>query len=370
MDNFDELSIYKRFIMQELEKREDEEMGYLLQYENVAWFDEEQGELRILDRRVLPREKRFVVCKTYQDVAKAIKDMVTQSGGPFAACTMGLALAAKQYNNLDKKNYISKMQEAVKTITEVRPTTKDAMKELANSQYNLFYELIEKGATSQDIILRLKQNAIHLNNIRYKTNAMAGEHFANLVKDGSGVLTHCFGETCFGGFLRAFKKEGKQINIFCQETRPFLQGARLTANLANDLGFETTVITDASSSSLMASRKINYFVTATDVITQDGYVVNKVGTCNTAIVASYYSIPYYAIGFPSKKHKSINDVKIEMREGDEVLEFASMRVAEKGVKGLYPAFDITPPELIQGIATDKGIYNAKDIRSYLSGNIK
>ena len=350
--------------MQNFEKREDEGMGYLLQYENVAWFDEEEGVLRILDRRVFPREKRFVVCKTYQEVAKALKDMVTQSGGPFAACTMALALAAKQYRCLDKKNYILGMQEAVKAITEARPTTKDAMQELASSQYNLFYELIEE-ASSQDIILRLKQNAIHLNNIRYRINGDAGEHFANLVEDGMSVLTHCFGETCFGGFLRAFKRDGKKINIFCQETRPFLQGARLTASVANDLGFETTVITDGSSSSLMASGKVDYFVTATDVITQDGYVVNKVGTCNTAIVASYYSVPYYAIGFPSTKHKSVDDVKIEMREGNEVLEFASTRVAEKGIKGLYPAFDITPPQLIQGIATDKGIYNAKNIGSYL-----
>jgi len=356
--------------MQNSEKREDKGMGYLLQYENVAWFDEEESDVKILDRRVFPREKRFVICKTYQDIAKAIKDMVTQSGGPFAACTMGMTLAAEQCKHLNKKNYILGMQEAVKSITEARPTTKEAMGELATKQFNLFYELIDKGATSQDIILCLKQNAIHLNNIRYKTNAMAGEYFASLVKYGSSVLTHCFGETCFGGFLRAFKKEGKQINIFCQETRPFLQGARLTASLANDLGFETTVITDASASSLMASGKIDYFVTATDVITQDGYVINKAGTCNTAIVASYYSVPYYAIGFPSKKHKSINNIKIEMREGNEVLEFATVRVAEKGVKGLYPAFDITPPELIQGIATDKGIYNAKDIESYLSGNVK
>jgi eIF-2B alpha/beta/delta-like protein len=360
----------KRFIMKNLEKREDKGMGYLLQYENVAWFDEEEGVLRILDRRVFPREKRFVECKTYQDVAKAIKDMVTQSGGPFAACTMGLSLAAEQCKHLNKKNYILGMQEAVKTITEARPTTKDSMMALATSQYALFAELIEEGATSKDIILSLKRNAIHLNNIRYKINARAGENFANLVKDGMGLLTHCFGETCFAGFFRAFKKDEKQINVFCQETRPFLQGARLTASLANDLGFNVTVVTDASASSLMASGKIDYFVTATDVITQDGYVVNKVGTCNTAIVASYYSVPYYAIGFPSLKCKNIKDVKIEMREGNEILEFASIKVAEKGVKGLYPAFDITPPELIKGIATDKGIYNAKDIGSYLSGNVR
>lgn len=351
--------------MQNFEKREDEGMGFLLQYENVAWFDEEECVLRILDRRVFPREKRFVVCKTYQEVASALKDMVTQSGGPFASCTMGMALAAMQCGKLDEKSYILGMQDAMKTITEARITTKDAMQELANSQYNLFCELIKDGTTSQDIVLKLKQNAIHLNNIRYKTNGDAGGHFANLVADGMSVLTHCFGETCFGGFLRAFKRDGKKINIFCQETRPFLQGARLTASLANDLGFETTVITDSSSSSLMESEKVDYFVTATDVITQDGYVVNKVGTCNTAIVASYYYVPYYAIGFPSAKHKSVDDVKIEMREGNEVLEFASTRVAEKGVKGLYPAFDITPPQLIQGIATDKGIYKAEKIGEYL-----
>ncbi len=356
--------------MPSFEKREDEGMGYLLQYENVAWFDEEEGALRVLDRRIFPREKRFVVCKTYQDVAKAIKDMVTQSGGPFAACVMGMALAAFQHKKENKEDYIMSMREAMKAITEARPTTKDSMEVLANSQYKLFCRLIEEGASSQDIILSLKQNAIHLNNIRYKINARAGECFANLVEDEMGLLTHCFGETCFAGFLRAFKNDNKKVNIFCQETRPFMQGARLTASLANDLGFETTVITDSSSSSLMSNRKINYFVTATDVITQDGYVVNKVGTCNTAIVASYYSIPYYAIGFPSIKHKNIGDVKIEMREGDEVLEFASIRIAEKGVKGLYPAFDITPPCLIQGIATDKGIYNAKDIGNYLEGSVK
>ncbi|MGP1437998.1 MAG: s-methyl-5-thioribose-1-phosphate isomerase [Treponema sp.] len=356
--------------MKNIEKREDEGMGYLLQYENVAWFEEGEGLLRILDRRIFPRKKKFVVCKTHQDVAKALKDMVTQSGGPFAACTMGMALAAFQYKNQNKDAYILSMQEAMKSIIEARPTTKDSMEALANSQYNLFYKLIEEGAMSKDIVSSLKQNAIQLNNIRYKINAKAGEHFANLVKDGMSILTHCFGETCFAGFLRAFKKDDKKIKVFCQETRPFLQGARLTASLANNLGFETTVITDGSSSSLMANGKIDYFVTATDVITQDGYVVNKVGTCNTAIVASYYSVPYYAIGFPSLKHKDTKDIKIEMRQGDEVLECASIRMTEQGVKGLYPAFDITPPQLIQGIATDKGIYNAKEIGNYLIGNVR
>ena len=343
------------------EKREDWGMGYLLQYENVAYFYEDRECVEILDRRVYPEKKEKIICKDYLDVANAIKNMATQSGGQFMAAAMGMALASLQFKNMDKDAYILKMKEACEDIKNARPTTKEELTNIANSQFNLFKELIEKGAGTKDIIISLKNNAIDLTNTRYRLNAKAGEHFAKIVKDGDAILTHCFGETCFGGFLRSFNEDKKKVHIYCQETRPFLQGARLTASLAFDMGFHTSLVTDAMAAHLMSKKKINYFVSAADVITKDGHVVNKIGTFNTAIIASYFSLPYYAIGIISKKHSSIENIKIEMRDASDVLKFNGAKITSDGVEGLYPAFDITPPSLVSGIATENGIISPKDI---------
>ena len=343
-------------------KREDEGMGYLLQYENVAWFDEEKKEVRILDRRIFPQKKEFVLCSSYQEVAKAIKDMVTQSGGQFAAGAMGMVLASSQFKHLPKHEFLKEMENAKNEIINARPTTKEAMELIVNSQFALFNKLIKEGSSSYNIVKALKQNAIELNNERYNINAKAGEYFAKIVKDGQSVLTHCFGETCFAAFLRSFNEDKKIINIYCQETRPFLQGAKLTASLANDLGFSTTLITDGMVAFLMSQKKIDYFVTASDVITQDMHVINKVGTFNTAIVANYFSVPYYAIGIISQKHKTLDNIKIEMRNGEEITNFNGVPITANGVKGIYPSFDITPPNLIKGIATPEGIFEVESNR--------
>lgn len=335
--------------------RQDDGMGHLLKYENVAWFYEDEGVVKILDRRVFPQKKVFVTCSTYQEVAKAIKEMVTQSGGQFAAATMGMALAAFEFKNMGKDEYVAHMQDALHSFILARPTTKEAMSEMVTPQFERFKHLIACGASTDEIVTALKQGAIEANNLRYYINAKAGENFAKIVKDGQSVLTHCFGETCFAGFLRTFNNEGKKVKIYTQETRPFLQGARLTAVLAHDLGFDTTIVTDGMTASCMSTGKIDYFVTASDVITQDGHVVNKVGTLNTAIVASYYSVPYYAIGILSKKHKTIDDIKVEMRDGKDALYINDTCITEDGIKGFYPSFDITPPSLVSGIATDEGI---------------
>lgn len=346
------------------EKREDWGMGYLLQYENVAYFYEDRAEMEILDRRVFPEKREKIRCRDYLDVVMAIKNMATQSGGQFMAAAMGMALASLQFKNMKKDDYILKMKEAKEDIKKARPTTKEELGNIAEVQFNLFSELIKKEATTKDIVGSLKQNAIDLTNTRYRLNAKAGEYFAKIVKDGDAILTHCFGETCFGGFLRSFNEDKKNVHIYCQETRPFLQGAKLTASLAVDMGFHTSLITDAMAAHLMSKKKINYFVSAADVITKDGHVVNKIGTLNTAIVSSYFSVPYYAIGIISKKHNTIENIKIEMRDPNNVLKFNGAKITSDGVEALYPAFDITPPSLVSGIATESGIVDAKDILNY------
>ncbi len=347
--------------------REDYNLGFILQYENVAWFDEECGEVRILDRRIYPEKKEFCICKTYEEVAKAIADMVTQSGGPFAAAGMGMALAAYQGKNLSKTAYLNFMKEAAYALSHARPTTSKAMQLITAESLSLFETLIKNGASSNEIITSLKQNAVEQNNVRYKKNAAAGSFFADLVPDGSSILTQCFGETTVGGYLRRFKETGKNIKVFCAETRPYFQGARLTASLAYDMGFETTVITDNMIALLMSEKKIDFCVSASDVISLDGSIINKIGTLQMAIAAKYFNIPYYAIGFPDKNYVSAKEVKIEYRNPEEALYAMGKRTAilpdEKSRKnrgsitGLYPAFDITPYELCTGIITDEGFFN-------------
>lgn len=342
-------------------QREDYNLGWLLKYENVAWFDENLGTLAILDRRIYPAKKEFVICHKYEEAVTAIHDMVTQSGGPFSVASMGMALAAFQFKNLSKNEYCIAMKKAAYNLSHARPTTSMAMQSCTEESLSIFTELIENGADSKTIIEALKQNAIEQNNRRYEKNTKAGAVFADIVPDGASILTQCFGETTVGGFLRQFNKTKKTINIFCAETRPFLQGARLTASLASSMGFKTTVITDNMPAFLMSQKMIDFCVSATDVVTQDGYIINKIGTLQIAICANYFKIPYYAIGFHDSRFKTISDVKIEYRNPIEVLQAMGVNTAitpeeqkkealnAPQVLGLYPAFDITPPELCTGI---------------------
>lgn len=338
-------------------ERQDYNLGRILKYENVAWFDEEDGAVKILDRRIYPVEEKFVICKTYQETAKAITDMVTQSGGPFSAAAMGMALAAYQLKNLDSKNYLLGMENAAFVLSHARPTTSGEMKKHTSESLSIFKQMLEKNYTANEIIIALKQNAIHQNNLRYKKNTEAGGKFADIVPDGSTILTQCFGETTVGGFLRRFKETKKNIKIICCETRPFFQGARLTASLADDMGFDTTIITDNTAAFLMSQQKIHFFVSAADLITENGFIINKIGTLQLSICANYFKIPYYVIGFPDVTYKTIKDVKIEYRNSEEIFYAMNSRITSKGnnIQAVYPAFDITPPNLCSGIVTDKGI---------------
>lgn len=140
--------------------------------------------------------------------------MVTQSGGPFAAAAMGMALAAYQGKNLSKTAYLEFMKDAAYALSHARPTTSKAMQLVTAESLSLFETLIKNGAFSNEIITALKQNAVEQNNVRYKKNTAAGSFFADLVPDESSILTQCFGETTVGGYLRRFKETDKNIKVF------------------------------------------------------------------------------------------------------------------------------------------------------------
>jgi methylthioribose-1-phosphate isomerase len=179
-------------------------------------------------------------------------------------------------------------------------------------------------------------------------------------------MTQCYAETVVGMVLRACHEAGKDVKFICPETRPYYQGARLTASVIHDMGFDVTVITDNMPGYAMKEKKVDLFTSAADVICMDGHVVNKVGTFQIALAAGYYGIPYFVTGTPNIHHPTVGTVVIEQRDPALVLESMGIGHTMPGVKGYYPAFDITPPKLCNGVVTDKGVFNCFDLGKYFN----
>ncbi|MBE5808830.1 MAG: S-methyl-5-thioribose-1-phosphate isomerase, partial [Clostridiales bacterium] len=194
---------------------------------------------------------------------------------------------------------------------------------------------------------------------------MAG-YLVDMFPDNGAVMTQCFGETIVGQMLKTATQRGKKLRLFCPETRPYFQGARLTATVCHDMGFDVTVITDNMPAFVMQREHIDVFTSAADAICLDGFVCNKVGTFQIAIVAKYMGIPYFVTGAPDKGHPTVDTLTIEMRDPEFVLQAMGVRTAAQGVRGYYPSFDITPPHLVSGVVTDTGIYAPYDLKRYFA----
>lgn len=333
----------------------------MLQYENIAWY--EDGAVRILDRRVYPIEVRKVECRTHREVAEAIRDMVTQSAGPYVAASMGMALAAYECRGKSEEEQLEYLKDAAYTISHARPTTTWRMQKVTESCIEEAKRLFA-GELRGDVSDALREFAIEQNNERYSRIGKVGHHLATLFPEHGAVMTQCFGETIVGMMLREAKSQGKEIRLFCPETRPYFQGSRLTASVACDMGYDVTVITDNMPAAVMKNEGIDIFTSAADVITGDGHVINKVGTYQIAICAKYHGVPYYVTGSPDKGHPSIDSVEIEMRDPALVLSAMGTPTANQDVKGYYPAFDITPPSLVTGVVTDQGIFAPDGLSAY------
>ncbi len=342
--------------------RADEGMGFVLRYENVAWY--EDGKVKILDRRIYPIKVEYVVCTKHEEVAQAIADMVTQSGGPYTAAAMGMALAAYEAQELPDSEYRDYMEKAAYTLSHARPTTVEKMKRVVERALKRLDKEIEAGTSRRDMPEKLFEDAVDRSNENYWRYDKIAEHLADKIPTGGTILTQCFAETIIGTLLRECRKRGNEIKVVCAETRPYYQGARLTASVACDMGFDTTVITDNMPAFAIKEKKIDVFTSAADVITMDGYVVNKVGTFQIALGARYWGIPYFTTGTPNPAHPDIASVEIEYRDPELVTESMGQKHTLPGVKGWYPAFDITPPKLVDGIVTEKGILSPYNLKAY------
>lgn len=344
--------------------RNDEGLAFMLRYENVAWY--EDGAVKILDRRIYPTRVEFVTCKTHQEVAQAIADMVTQSAGPYTAASMGMALAAYEAKNMGKEEMLAYLEKAAYTLSHARPTTALRMSQITSGCLEAAKEAISKGERVDEKIFNYTLDSL---NRRYEIMEKVGENLVDIFPNKGNVMTQCFGETIVGMMLRVSKKRGKNIKLFVPETRPYFQGARLTASVAQDQGFDTTVITDNMPALVMQTKKIDVFTSAADVICLDGHITNKIGTYQIAITAKYHGVPYFVTGIPDRDHETVDSVTIEERDPKEVLEARGIKNTLEGVKGYYPSFDITPPHLISGVVTDKRIYTPYELHKYFDTKV-
>ena len=343
----------------EQRKRADDGLAFMLRYENVAWYD--AGAVRILDRRVYPRKVEFVECVRHEEVAQAIADMVTQSAGPYTAAAMGMALAAYECRDASAEKQREYLRSAAHTLSNARPTTAKRMARITGGCLAAADEALSRGTDAAEAI---KAYAVASAERRYGKVEQIAEHLVGLFPDNGKILTQCFAETIVGMMLRVARERGKTLHLFCAETRPYFQGARLTATVCRDMGFDTTLITDNMPAFVMEREGINVFTSAADAICMDGHVVNKVGTLQIAIAAKYFGIPYFVTGAPDIGHPDRGSVVIEMRDPDFVLQAMGVRTAADGVKGYYPAFDVTPPALVSGVVTDLGVFSPYDLKRY------
>lgn len=340
-------------------ERQDKGLAFMLQYENIAWY--ENGEVRILDRRIYPGTVSFVRCKTHVEVAQAITDMVTQSAGPFTAAAMGMALAAWECRDRSFEEQMAYLQKASETISHARPTTVSRMKRITEGCLEPARLALEAGTSAPEAIVR---HTVDANDLRYSKVLKIAHNLVDMFPDKGTVMTQCFAETIVGQMLKVARERGKDIRVVCPETRPYFQGARLTATVVRDMGFDVTVITDNMPAFYMKKEGVDVFTCAADAICLDGHVVNKVGTFQLGIVAKYMGIPMFVTGAPDPGHPTVDTIRIEMRDPEFPLQAMGVRTAAEGVKGWYPSFDITPPHLISGIVTDRGIFSPYDLKHY------
>ena len=339
--------------------RADAGLPFLLQFENVAHYD--GGNVVILDRRKYPTSIEYVTCTTYQEVAQAIAAMVTQSYGPYVAAAYGMASAARSIRGTNLQEAREGLERAADVLSHARPTTTSGMKNHIN---RILASSIHALETGQDVEACTLATVNHWLETRYLQDKRTAAFAVGLFPDPVRILTQCFAETYIGYTLLLARAAGKQVSLICPETRPYLQGARLTASVARDMDIPVTVITDNMPGYVLSQGKVDVFVCAADVVTLDGYVVNKVGTFQIALAAHAFNVPFYVLRDPSPGNPTIQTVKIEERDPEEVTHAMGVRTTMEGVRGYYPAFDITPPNLVSAVITSKGIFSPYDCATF------
>jgi methylthioribose-1-phosphate isomerase len=323
----------------------------------VTWRN---GSVKMIDQTALPGRLAYVTYTRPEGVAEAIKTMVIR-GAPAigVAAAMGVALAAVRSTTGDLREFMKELERSASLLRSTRPTA-----------VNLFWGINRvlkvarsaKSAAEARMLVTTEVKMMEEEDI--EANRRLGRAGANLIKDGETVLTQCnagaLATVGYGtalGVVRAAVEQGKLVKVLVPETRPALQGARLTAfELVTD-GIDCTVIADTAVGHMISIGRVDKVIVGADRITRDGYVFNKIGTYQEAVLADRHKVPFYPAAPRSTFDLSCtyDQVTIEERSFDEVVRIKGRRVAPKGVSVANPAFDMTPPELVTAMVSDRGL---------------
>jgi methylthioribose-1-phosphate isomerase len=325
----------------------------------ITWDDNSTSVL-LIDQRKLPESLEYISCKTPNEVADAIKNLSIR-GAPAigVAAAMGLALCAANDNTSHKEELLASLELAYKVLLKTRPTA-------VNLKWGL--DKIMAESRKYETVQEIKDNVVKLvkkmSDDDIQTNKTMGKFGSNLINDGDVIMTHCnaggLATVSYGtalGVIRSAKESGKKISVFATETRPVMQGSRLTAfELIHD-EIDVSLIPDTAVGYLMMNKMIDKVIVGADRILKTGHVFNKIGTYQVALLAYSHNIPFYVAAplstFDLKNN--LENVVIEERSVDEVVQIAGKRIAPKKVRIFNPAFDLTSPDLITGIITEKGV---------------
>jgi methylthioribose-1-phosphate isomerase len=331
----------------------------------IEWKD---GVVVTIDQTKLPNKLVFLNMKKCSDVASAIENMKLR-GAPLigVAAAYGLALTAFHSKAKKREDLIREIEESAKILRKTRPTA-----------VNLFWAInritVKAQETSGDakaVAKTITEEAQRMADEDVEVNRRIGEHGSKLIDDGDVVLTHCnagsLATVDYGtalGVIRTAWNQGKQIKVIATETRPKLQGARLTVYELKRDGIPVTLITDSMVGYVMSKQLVNQAVVGADRIVRDA-VINKIGTYNIAVLAHEHGIPFYVAAPTSTmdlSHTS-DDAVIEQRNPEEVTHLRSERIAPKGIKVINPAFDVTPMKYVSAIITETSVLSPEDLKT-------
>ena len=328
-------------------------------------LDKQGGKLRLIEQTLLPEQLKYVELDNTESIFDAIKRLVVR-GAPAIGCAAAIGLAAivrkKSFSNsIELVNFA---QENANRLAESRPTA-----------VNLFWALdlcmreIKENinAAPDDLQNILLKTALDILEEDIQMCRSIGMHGKELLKDGMGILTHCnAGALATGDYGTALSpmyvahEAGIELKIYADETRPLLQGSRLTAWELNQAGIDVTVICDNMAAQVMKEGKIDLVIVGSDRLSANGDAANKIGTYGVAILAKYHNIPFYVAAPYSTFDLSLDSgdkIPIEQRDPEEIANGFGRRTAPEGINFYNPAFDVTPNELITGIITEKGIFH-------------
>jgi methylthioribose-1-phosphate isomerase len=317
----------------------------------------------LIDQNALPIAEKYVACKSYKEVISAIKDL-TVRGAPAigVAAAMGAALGALHLPSLSPKDFRRKLFAICDEIAQARPTA-----------HNLFWALERmkkcfdrtKHSSHRDLVKKLVNEARRICSEDIEINRQMGKYGSKFIADSDNILTHCnagaLATAGYGtalGVIRAAKEQGKKLHVYVDETRPVLQGARLTAWELKKEKIPFTLITDNMAGFLMRQGKVDKIIVGADRIAANGDTANKIGTYSLAVLACAHRIPFYVAAPQSTIDVSLKTgaaIPIEERKNEEVTHFKGVRSAPVGTKVYNPAFDITPAKYITAIITEKGM---------------